>query len=577
MKTLPVGTLLSFAVLVGGCRSPHVLCPPPTVDEAVVTLDQGWDAEQQVCFYDTTQGSQLIPFSWAIALERPQDEALFLSDENIDDLGFLPRGFDSAAENVEAHLPIGFVKDGDKDELGFTCAACHTSQLEFRGNKLRVDGAGTLGDMPRLLLELTKSVETTLDSNAKLNRFVDRVLGSNPPASESDKLVAELTNYRTERRDYDRRNASDLVPGNGRLDAFGRIFNKALALTEAGEDNFNPPDAPVSYPFLWGTHQSDFVQWNGFASNANIGPIARNIGEVLGVFAEADIKSDPHRYASSARAENLIQLEEWVRHLQAPIWREDVLGPIDRAKAERGSVLYTEYCVKCHNRVDRTDIDREVIAWMENLESIGTDPKTATNILSHRGKTGILEGRKAEVIAGDKFLDVATADNITGNVVLGLLLAKPVADIETELAAIRQGRGGKGPTKQGNYHPDNPLNNEPKASFLAYKGRSLTGAWATAPFLHNGSIPNMWQLLTREDDRVKQFDLGSREFDPVNLGFPINQVGAKFTFKVEDANGDLIAGNSNRGHSGKDFGTELSDADKWALIEYMKTEMNALQ
>lgn len=45
-------------------------------------------------------------------------------------------------------------------------------------------------------------------------------------------------------------------------------------------------------------------------------------------------------------------------------------------------------CAKCHHRVDRTDENRKVVAWMEKLDSVGTDPKTAQNIVNYRGKTG---------------------------------------------------------------------------------------------------------------------------------------------------------------------------------------------
>src|SRR5690606_31734928 len=44
---------------------------------------------------------------------------------------------------------------------------------------------------------------------------------------------------------------------------------------------FNEPNAPVSYPFLWDVTHSDYVQWNGIASNAGPGPLGRNAGEVI--------------------------------------------------------------------------------------------------------------------------------------------------------------------------------------------------------------------------------------------------------------------------------------------------------
>ncbi len=103
-----------------------------------------------------------------------------------------------------------------------------------------------------------------------------------------------------------------------------------------------------------------------------------------------------------------------------------------------------------------------------------------------------------------------------------------------------------------------------------YANAPLDGVWARAPYLHNGSVPTMWDLLTPESDRPKEpFYRGHGVIDTENLGIKTD---------VERAN-DLpawkfdisIDGNSNRGHSGKAYGTELSDEEKRALIEYLKT------
>ena len=50
-----------------------------------------------------------------------------------------------------------------------------------------------------------------------------------------------------------------------------------------------------------------------------------------------------------------------------------------------------------------------------------------------------------------------------------------------------------------------------------YKARPLQGAWATAPFLHNGSVPNLYELLSPVTERSKRFFLGRREYDPVKV------------------------------------------------------------
>ena len=51
-----------------------------------------------------------------------------------------------------------------------------------------------------------------------------------------------------------------------------------------------------------------------------------------------------------------------------------------------------------------------------------------------------------------------------------------------------------------------------------YKPRPLAGMWATPPYLHNGSVPTIFHLLSPVDERPKTFRVGSREFNPVHLG-----------------------------------------------------------
>jgi cytochrome c peroxidase len=88
----------------------------------------------------------------------------------------------------------------------------------------------------------------------------------------------------------------------------------------------------------------------------------------------------------------------------------------------------------------------------------------------------------------------------------------------------------------------------------------LNGIWATAPYLHNGSVPTLTELLKKSGDRKATFHVGGLEFDPVNVGF------------VEDMTKPLfdtsVTGNSNKGH---EYGVDLSHQEKKALIEYLKS------
>jgi hypothetical protein len=85
-------------------------------------------------------------------------------------------------------------------------------------------------------------------------------------------------------------------------------------------------------------------------------------------------------------------------------------------------------------------------------------------------------------------------------------------------------------------------------SMLVYKTRPLNGIWATAPYLHNGSVPNLYQLLKPSAERIAAFDVGSREFDPVHVGFVATPGAGSFQFRTTDDTGKPIPGNSNAGH-----------------------------
>ena len=114
-----------------------------------------------------------------------------------------------------------------------------------------------------------------------------------------------------------------------------------------------------------------------------------------------------------------------------------------------------------------------------------------------------------------------------------------------------------------------------------YRARPLDGVWATAPYLHNGSVPSLRAMLTPQKDRPKTFCVGSRQFDPKDVGlkadvFPC-AVGLT-TFDVSEL------GNSNRGHSFEGtetdvrklppgvFGRELTATERDDLVEYLKTQ-----
>lgn len=657
-----------------------------------IYLDQGWKANDSLWYYNTTQGSALMPYDFFIALEQTDSTELFRANSVIDKYRYLPQK--PTFFNPDG-LPVGFVKETYKgnDYVGFTCAACHTGQVNYKGNAIRIDGGPALADMVGFLTDLQNSMAVTMADGAKTQRFVAKVLELNNAYTNAEEIQADLQRWERKIRLYNNVNLSSVEYGYARLDAFGRIYNRVLehvisrnqlrdvllGVTKAGvEDSnlltpaqvdkvleaisetiigdlqfakiidrlmsskagypaltmtdmqrikaliFNEPNAPVSYPFLWDIVQSDYVQWNALASNAGVGPIGRNTGEVIGVFGILDwtahkrgwslsslitgqkSKSYQIDFTSSIDLVNLSRIESHLASLTSPIWpTQKADNPqqqiakaifdqypewqIDGAKVRRGRQLYAEYCESCHEVIDRTDADRIVVANMTNIDVMGTDRAMAENSVNYKGYSGNFKNTfQTESVGGLVIKDRAPVVQILTAATMGEVATTPdpdkwrlrrVLDWLYMMAKSFFDNEIKASVKSGNYWPDTTA--APYQSLLSYKARSLNGIWATAPYLHNGSVPSIYDLLLpvkREGDpedglyRPAEFKVGSREFDPIKIGLRTEGYEG-FTFKA-DKRGDF-----NNGH---EYGTvhapavngqkqePLTDSERWELLEYIK-------
>ncbi len=135
----------------------------------------------------------------------------------------------------------------------------------------------------------------------------------------------------------------------------------------------------------------------------------------------------------------------------------------------------------------------------------------------------------------------------------------PSLDSPRELLKGLRESAGQKTAKQGNHTRNSAAN--PTADLLAYKARPLNGTWASAPYLHNGSVPTLYALLLPPAERPRTFSVGRWEYDPKQVGY-VSDGTAPFVFDTR------VTGNSNRGH---EYGVTLSEADRWALVEYLKT------
>ena len=563
-----VGLLLYLCSVVQAAES-SALQDEAALDPAnILYLEQNWDEEDRQWFYHMNQGSGLVSYDLFIRLEQHDSEELLRAPLNMMRFGFLP-GVKSA-QNPDA-LAIGLARDGAY--MGLTCAACHTQHIRHKGKLLRIDGGQAMLDLPRFLEYLEKSLSATINDDEKLARLGTRFYGDGPGAEEFLELKDLLDREHAQISDNNRRNHSSVPYGYTRLDAFGAILNKGLAATGVA-DNFNEPDAPTSFPYLWDTPQHDYVEWNGSQSNSDIGALARNVGEVIGVFGR--VETTPATwlyfydagYPSTVHARNLRAVEKKVSELQSPLW-PDFFPAIDQQQAGQGRRLYERYCLSCHQDIDRTDPGRKIKVRMSSLGEIGTDPVMAENVLQMRGETGIFEGKPRFYFVGSIMGAEEPALFVANNLMGGVLRNNPLQS----LLAIRDAKAMGHPDV---IHPPKYLDGEileageevSDRALLAYKARPLNGIWAGAPYLHNGSVPNLYELLLPAATRSETFYIGSWEYDPVKVGYVDRPEPGAFLLDTS------LPGNSNAGHeygTGGDGLASLSEAEVWALLEYLKT------
>jgi len=621
--------------------------------ETVNVNPTGWPNKRADWFHHASQGTATlpVPYEWLLALEAPKsspwsillggDEGRFM-DEFILRLGFIKLG--KTPYNPDG-LPIGIAKtesiyfpgiDQKANAGGFTCAACHTGQVIHDGKRFIIDGGPAMTDLGLLTQSLGAALgQTALSSNlvllnGRFKRFAERVLGSNYNIVTRGRLKDDLT--KTMGLLIKLSDTIDITEGFSRLDALNRIGNQVFSEDMDRHANYSPINAPVNYPHIWTTSWFDWVQYDGSIMQ----PLTRNTGEALGVSAYLDVAGpDAQRFASSVNVPNLIRTEDWLAGedpfkndhkfdgLLAPKWPAQ-FPLIKKDLAKQGSDLYQELCQKCHlppinseefwsdkywnhipyvdNRPAKQGESAEVLQQQTErkylhveiipLEEIGTDPAQA-NVLTTRtvDTTGLnLDAHICMPVPADDnayskkevLTFVELKDSATSN--FGLALGALVERTNIQWFNQNYIAQDKRPAMEG-------LRPNCFQVGKGYKARPLNGVWATAPFLHNGSIATLYHLLSPLEERPTFVELGNPEFDVKHVGIVQGKVIQAFNKKQEHKQPDITAdysdgrfvldtrelGNHNTGHifsdanvSGK-IGRALSDGERMALIEYLKT------
>ena len=528
---------IALGILVAGCGYSYEAKDP--------SLAQNWDVEDQRAFYRTTQGSQLMPYEWFLALERPDSRELFVADQ-LRRFGYLA---DARSDDNPDGLPIGFVKhegsayigqrEVDGDWIGMTCAACHTAELVIDGQSHRIDGAPTDADFLAFIQELDGAIQQTSSDPEKFERFRERIGAGREVQGEMADLAERFGAFVEQSTPRDE-TGQELPWGRGRLDAVTLILNQVAYRRFPDDSNVVRPNAPVSYPFLWDTHQQPHNQWNGVSK----GSLSRNTTQVLGVFATFDPDS---LRRNSVEIDNLEDLQQLVVNLRSPRWTDPAYGlpALDHSLIDgpgRGRELYENHCASCHAVLKRSDDQVDSVPIMLNtLSEIGTDPGMAT----------LFAERRFVLEAGGDELDPQA---FLVRTLFGIWLKNPIDALLD--GAIEDG-----------------LAPSLTDDLLVYKARPLNGIWATAPYLHNGSVPDMVELMKAPEDRVKDFCVGGRTFSPKTLGFeytePVEGVCPPGTTRLDVTQ----PGNSNAGHDPESYGAgDLTEEQISYIIEFIKSE-----
>jgi hypothetical protein len=311
--------------------------------------------------------------------------------------------------------------------------------------------------------------------------------------------------------------------GPGRVDT----FNPPKALLNFPMDKANPKELTgnVDFPSVWnqGPREGMQLHWDG--NNTSVDE--RNLSAAFGTGA----------YPPTLDTERVLRMAKYLETAQPPPYPY----LIDKALAARGALLYKEYCAGCHGT-------REV-PFRKNPPA--PDERVGT-----------------VVPIGDIGTDRARLDSYTW------------------LLSVNQNTLYAGYEKDWGFDKPYPQRFSHFRKTNGYANMPLDGIWLRAPYLHNGSVPNLWELFKPAAERVTTFYRGNDVYDRVNVGFVSNvpeQCGHHY-FLIDTAllarPGERPTGNGNGGHSdpkaelqgnGPRYGTNLRPEEKWALIEYLKT------
>jgi hypothetical protein len=529
-------------------------------------------------------------------------------------------------------LPIGFSKTQSlniagipvkTEGVGFNCAACHTGHfISGEGEnaiEYIIEGAPATTDLGQLTAAIAASLgQTALSSkiplfDGRFDRFAKRVLGQQYSAEGKATLATDIANLiEAAEGTVDIVNVQE---GYSRLDALNRIGNQVFAKALDRRENYQPVDAPVNYPFIWTSSWFKWVQYDASIMQ----PLVRNVGEAIGVSAHLEVSApkDEGRFQSSVPLDNLIWIEDFLKGpafnegLKSPPWPFEQVSKHDENYIF-GKALYQERCQGCHMpEIDEIDTESQLktISYVKNgkmtesidkvldlvvikQNEIGTDPAQGNVLVSRMLNTAgnnqapieeqsrgvgldtllcgqdMQQALSSEWAGGDKTINlneniqVKDGGDLNFAYALGAIVQQTIdawfkENNVADVKLIEKLSGGRPNCLQAGQ---------------GYKARPLNGVWATAPFLHNGSVATIKDLVCKsQTQRPKYVLLGDIRFDDKALGLrqpksidnlaeDTIESGSLYTEDGYFILDSSISGNSNQGHS---FSSKYDEDDKY--------------
>ena len=492
-----------------------------------------------------TDKATLLSYGYAESADAPASTRSLSDKWPVENFDGLPVGFArlTGATDPVTGAPL-------PDMIGLTCAACHSGSLRYKGTSIRYDGGPAMVNLLKLEQATGLSIAYTLIVPFRFNRFARRVLGPNASAADLAALKKGLTDAgafvkaqaTTLSNLYARVHQQDTEEGYGRLDALNRIGNQvfytdmALSGVSVSDKNMHVRDAPVSFPPIW------TVPWFWWAQyDASIAqPLIRNAGEALGVAALLNLSPDTApdtMFRSSVDIENLSSIETMLRGndpfkqnppeftgLKSPKWPADIFQDdpawkINPDRVVKGRAIYAEICAECHlgpvndHAFDtqfpdksfwtsphlQKDGDGPVLDEVQKgVAGMGTDPAQAHVLMLRTVEVpGFLDLEPDRDLAkrwGCSGVPTSTTTDMSFAIALMIMVEK-ASDKWMEDHKLTDEQ------KQALWRSRKNCPNPGNAQETHYRARPLNGVWATAPYLHNGSVPSLYWMLKPAAER----------------------------------------------------------------------------